>query len=203
MKKLLVFAIVAFGMVTGAQAQEVNFGAKAGVNFASFSGDDADDAEFDGKTGFHLGVIAEIAFSSRFSVQPEVLYSTRGAKNSDFFFEDEFGDDMSGEIDVKLDYIEIPIMLKYYVAQGFSLQAGPQLSFNTKSEMEFSDGSDSITIGVEDETESFEFGGAVGVGYDLPVGVFFQGRYTMGFSDVYTDSDIRNNVFQLSVGYKF
>ena len=200
MKKLFVFATIAL-MAVGVQAQEVAFGAKAGVNFASLSGDDAEG--LDGRTGFHLGVIADIAITNRFSIQPEVLYSTRGAKQDNFLFEDEFGDDMTGKVEIKLDYIDVPVMLKYYVVQGLSLQAGLQFSFNTSSEMEFSDDTDSITIGMEDETESFDIGGAVGLGYDLPMGLFLQGRYTTGFTEIFTDSDIKNNVLQLSIGYKF
>lgn len=57
-----------------------HLGAKAGLNFSNLTGDDAD---LDGRTSFHLGLIAEIMFSEKFGIQPEVLYSAQGAKEGD------------------------------------------------------------------------------------------------------------------------
>jgi hypothetical protein len=56
MKKIIlsVAAVFAFGF---ANAQEVKFGAKAGVNFSTFTGDAED---VDGKVGFQVGAFAEI-----------------------------------------------------------------------------------------------------------------------------------------------
>ncbi|WAC02882.1 hypothetical protein N7U66_04435 [Lacinutrix neustonica] len=67
MKKLLfTAAIVALGFTT-VNAQEVKFGAKAGVNLATIGGDAED---VDGLTSFHVGGVAEIMVSEKFSVQP-------------------------------------------------------------------------------------------------------------------------------------
>ncbi len=76
MKKLFLFAAIAVFGFTSVNAQEVTFGAKAGLNLASVSGDNTD--EIDGRTAFHVGAIAEIAISDVFSVQPELLYSAQG-----------------------------------------------------------------------------------------------------------------------------
>ena len=115
MKKLfLVAAIAVFGF-TSANAQEVNFGAKAGVNMATITGDDVDDTK--SKTSFHIGAVAEIAISDKFSVQPELLYSAQGTKADE------------GDEELKIDYINLPIIAKYYVAEGFSIEAGHQVGF--------------------------------------------------------------------------
>lgn len=201
MKKILLLTTFMILSVTGVQAQDVSFGIKGGVNFSNFSGDDADMLETDGRTGFHLGLIAEIMFTENLGVQPEVLYSSQGAK-SDFQMDDEFFGSLSID-EFKLDYISIPVLLKYYFIEGLSLEVGPQFSFVANSEVEGSVDGVSSTEDFDDETESFDFGGALGLGYELPIGLLFQGRYVMGFNDVYTDSDFRNSVFQLSVGFKF
>jgi hypothetical protein len=60
------------------QAQSIRFGAKAGVNFASVGGEDVPNLE--GKTGFHIGGLVEILFTEKLGIQPEILYSTQGAK---------------------------------------------------------------------------------------------------------------------------
>ena len=46
------------------------------TNFATLGGDTED---LDGLTSFHVGGVAEISFSEKFSVQPELLYSAQGA----------------------------------------------------------------------------------------------------------------------------
>ncbi|MFD2518998.1 porin family protein [Salinimicrobium flavum] len=180
-KLLLVLLVVAFSGV--ANAQDLSFGAKAGVNFATLTGDDVED--IDSRTAFHLGLVAEFLLSERFAIQPEVLYSAQGAEDS--------------EATWKLDYVSIPVMAKFFVTEGLSLEAGPYVAFNVVSEVEM----DGITVDLEEETESTDFGAALGLGYQLPMGVFFQGRYAMGLTDIATDTDAKNGVFQLSVGYKF
>lgn len=200
MKNHLLIVIISLMSFGGAQAQEFfNFGIKGGVNFATLTGDDADELDAKMKTGFHLGVLAEIMISDKFGIQPEVLYSTQGAKSDASIFE-EFGD---VDVTLKLDYVAVPVMLKYFVSPGFSLEAGPQFSFLSKSEIEAEFGGETETEDFKDDTESFDLGAALGVGYGLPQGFLVQARYVMGFSDVYTDSDAKNSVIQLSVGWKF
>ncbi|MFD2519000.1 porin family protein [Salinimicrobium flavum] len=201
MKKILLIIALTVVSGMGMQAQEVSFGVKGGLNFANFSGDDADLLETETRTGFHLGMLAEIMFSEKFGIQPEVLYSSQGAK-SDFDMDDEFFGSLSID-EFKLDYISVPVLIKYYFIEGLSLEIGPQFSFMVNSEADGSIDGASGTVDLDDETESFDFGGALGLGYELPMGLMFQARYVMGFTDVYTDTDFRNSIFQISVGYKF
>ena len=126
MKKLLVFAVLAsFSLVATAQEENIRFGAKAGVNFASINGDETNGV--DGRTGFHIGAVAEIPISDKFAFAPELLYSTQGAKVD--FREEFFGSVFSQESTTKLDYLNLPLMAKFYVAEGLSIQAGPQIGF--------------------------------------------------------------------------
>lgn len=197
MKKQLLILVAVIGLGFSANAQdekksgsgmsgEVKFGPKAGMNIASLSGMDNTKSLF----GFHIGGFAEIMISDKFAVQPEVLYSMQGAEADE------------GDGKFNLDYIAIPIMAKYFVAEGFSIEAGPQISFVTRAEM--SGGGE--TIDVKDFTQSTDFGLNFGLGYSLPMGVMFSGRYNLGLTDVEKDNEgdaVKNGVFQLSVGYKF
>lgn len=191
MKKILLSAaaIMAFGFAS--QAQDIKFGAKAGLNIADFGGD----AETSGsRTGFHVGAVAEFKLTEQFSIQPELLYSMQGAK-----FETLDGFDVVEE-DMKLDYLNIPIMAKYYLFEGFSIQAGPQVGFLMSAKAEDED--------VKDSFKSIDFALNGGVGYELPLGVFFQARYSAGLANVADgegsdDYSINNNVISVSVGYKF
>ncbi len=85
-----------------------------------------------------LGVVAEIMVSDMFAVQPELIYSSQG---SDYEESDE-GFDFSGT--VKLDYLNIPVMAKYYVAEGFSVEAGPQVGFLLSAKDEYDGGEEDI-----------------------------------------------------------
>ena len=175
----------------------MKFGANVGVNFATITGDDTSDVK--SKTSFHLGAVAEISISDKFSVQPELLYSAQGAKED------------GGDGELKLDYINIPVMAKFYVAEGFSLEAGPQVGFLMSAKSE--GGGESVDM--KDFTSGIDFGLNFGLGYKMESGLNFGARYNLGLSNFWDlPSDIdpefgisdfknKNSVIQLSVGYFF
>lgn len=212
MKKLMLFAAVAVFGLSNVNAQDTNsgmsgssgnangiaFGVKAGVNFAKLTGDNIEDA--DGRTGFHIGGVVEIPVSEKFSVQPELVYSQQGLQ----FKEGDF------ESKLKLDYLNVPVMAKFYVADGFAIEAGPQFGFNMSAKNEFSDGDNSEDVDIKDNVSGFDLSVGAGVSYKLPNGLFFQGRYMFGLSNVDKgddeegfDDNLTNSVLSLSVGFMF
>lgn len=218
MKKLGFLAAIAVMSITAVNAQEVRFGVKGGVNFSSIGGDKTDG--LDGLTGFHIGGLVEIPVTERFSVQPEVLYSAQGAKRE---IKESFGDvSFTTTGKTKLDYINIPIIAKYYVIDGLAIEAGPQIGFmvsaNAESKLDLSgidpsiaelieDGFQSGDIDISDQTKGLDFGLALGASYRLNMGVFFGARYNFGLSNIndVDGSNVKNqnNVFQISAGYSF
>ena len=183
MKKILtIAAFTVFGFAS-MQAQEVNFGLKGGFNIATATGDNSKD--FDAVTSFHFGAMAEIPLSEKFSFQPEVLYSGQGISINDDTLE--------------LKYINVPLMGKYYVAKGLSLEAGPQVGFLVSAKAYGND--------VKDSFRTVDFGLNVGVGYKLENGLNFGARYNFGLTninDISGNNDKNSNaVFQASVGYFF
>ncbi|OEJ98448.1 hypothetical protein A8C32_04330 [Flavivirga aquatica] len=207
MKKLLLSAAVAVLTLTSANAQEVKFGVKAGVNFASIGGDQT--SGLDGKTGLHVGGVAEIMFSDKLSLQPELLFSTQGSK---FEFDDEFEKE---ETKTKLNYLNLPVIVKYYVTEGLSIEGGPQIGFllSAESEYEYTDKEDSEfnekeTTDIKKNVSGLDLGLGFGLGYKLEGGLNFAARYNLGLSNIndFDDSDDfkqQNNVFQVSVGFMF
>ncbi len=206
MKKLLVFAVLAaFSSVVTAQEEKIRFGAKAGVNFTTIVGDGTDDV--DGRTGFHIGAVVEIPIAEKFAFQPELVYSSQGFGLNIITFDDFLGA-IPIESTTKLDYINVPLMAKYYVAQGFSLQAGPQVGFLVSSKAEADAIGLSTEIDIDDLIKTIDFGLNFGAGYQLDMGLFFDARYNLGLSNINDGfgSDLvknQNAVLQLSVGYKF
>ncbi len=196
-KSLIIIAIVLFGF-TNVNAQDVNFGAKAGVNFASITGDETDDLDM--RTSLHVGVVAEIVISDKFSFQPELLYSAQGAKYTETGYEEIY----------KVDYLNIPLMAKFYVGEGFSLEVGPQIGFLLSAEVDWEEDGESGSQDIKDDVKGIDFGVNLGVGYKLESGLNFGARYNLGLADLNdlqmqeVDSFKWNNgVIQISVGYFF
>jgi len=102
-------------------------------------------------------------------------------------------------------------MAKYYVAEGFSIEAGPQVGFlmSANAEYEASGGgeSESDDEDVKDDFKGIDFGFGIGVGYKMDSGLNFAARYSLGLSNIAEDDEddfsIQNNVMQISVGYMF
>lgn len=183
MKKILVLVVVLCSTGT-IYSQEVNLGAKAGINFATLKGGEHEN--FGGRTGFHLGLVAEMPSTSKFSVQPEILYSRQGATGLD------------GDRTLKLDYVSVPLMLKYYLLSGFSLEAGPQVAFNIVGQIDGHGESREIN-----DIELLEFAAGLGTCYQFSSGLFFQARYIHGITQAWDFPGLKNRNFQLSAGYKF
>jgi len=194
MRKIILATVLTVGILLSANAQKIEFGIKAGVNFASLSGDGGDG--FDGRTSFHIGGILNYEISEKFAIQPELLYSAQGATFDDIF-DDNFVDE-GDDATFRLDYINIPVLADYTFAEGFSAQLGPQFGFNVNSEVEFNGDTEDA-----DGFETFDIGIAGGFQYILEQGVFFQARYALGLKDIAQDADSKNSVLALSVGYKF
>ena len=190
-------AVMAFAF---SNAQESKFGVKGGINLSSLTGD----IDASSKVGFQVGAFAEFKISDKFAIQPEVLYSAQGAKEKGEF---EFnGDFYEAEMNYKLAYINVPILAKYYVAEKFNLEAGPQIGFLVSAKGEATVLGNSAEDDIKDGFESIDFGVNFGAGYDFTENLSAGIRYNLGLSNIAKDSDdykIKNSVFSLSVGYKF
>lgn len=218
-KNLFLAGAMIFASFCTVSAQEMNWGVKAGANYSTLSGNEA---ETDYRLDFHAGLVTAFEISPKFSLQPELLYSMEGTESS-FSFEEE-GMTFSSEQKIKLGYLNLPIMAKFFVTDGLSLQAGPQVGYllSAKNEYEFSssfadefDMDESGTEDVKDQLKKISFGVNFGLGYEFGSNLFLQARYHLGLSnidDTEVDPDddfevemgkIKNSGFQVSVGYKF
>ncbi|HZW78114.1 MAG TPA: porin family protein [Flavobacteriaceae bacterium] len=202
MKKGILLAAFAFMAFTATQAQEVRLGIKGGYNLANLTGDVGDAKA---RSAFHIGGLVEVPVSEQFSVQPEILYSSQGAEYTGSFT----GADNS-KITAKLDYIQVPVMAKFYAVDGFALEVGPQVSFLTSATGKIETTVGDVTVNHEEDLENFkkvDFGVGLGASYRIPMGVFFGARYNFGLTNLNDDSDssakIRNGVLQISAGYSF
>ena len=196
MKKIIltVVLVFTFGFVNAQEKEDMSFGAKGGLNISSITNADQDGVNSNSLVGFHIGFFGEFMISDEFAIQPELLYSTQGVKLE---FEGDKGD-------LKLDYINIPVMAKYYVADAFSLELGPQIGFLVSAKAK--SGGDSVDV--KDDTKSIDVSLGFGANYNFAEKFMLGARYNLGLTRVQEDlfpgeSESKNSVFQISVGYKF
>ena len=209
MKKIIltIAAVFAFGF---ANAQEVKYGVKAGLGLSSISGLDG------GSTGigFNIGGFAKIGLADKFAFQPELLFSSVGAKQSYSYAEPGYSE--SSTIKHTFNYINIPLMVNYKVANKFGLEVGPQIGFlmSYKAKMDESvtylgtTTSTSSTSTDKSGLSSTSFGLNLGAGYDLTENLNLGLRYSLGLSKLQKElatgaTAYKNNVIWLNLGYSF
>ncbi|MBL0739737.1 porin family protein [Chryseolinea lacunae] len=189
MKKTTTVIALMFFATVGAFAQGVSGGLKAGLNLsnATFSSDGFT-ASPSMLPGFHAGAYLTAMFSEHLGVQPELLYSGQGYK--------------SGDEKYKLNYINIPVLVRYNVNDIVSFHAGPQIGILASAKVKDSSGS----VDIKDTAKSSDVSIAAGVGIDLPIKLNFSFRFVKGLSNIAKDSgddfSVKNYALQFSVGYK-
>lgn len=219
MKKivLIMFSLLLFQ--TG-YAQKVRWGAKAGYNLSNLESENRD---VDYLSGFHVGGTSEFRITPKIALEAELLYSQEGGKYS--FEINDPSISLRATEKVKLGYLNFPIMAKYYLIDGFSVQAGPQIGYLLSGKSDYTssvtfDGStvdESGSRDIKDDLKSFSYGINFGFDYELKNHMFFQARYHLGLSDN-VDMDnpsegedfeglgpesLKNRGFQFSIGYRF
>jgi opacity protein-like surface antigen len=215
MKKVLILSL-ALLLGIGATAQ-VKFGVKAGLNVAQIGGGtienngvstDVDASDI--LAGFHVGGYVNFNFGPILGLQPEVVFSMQGDKESE------------GGVDVttRLNYINVPVLLDIKPFTGFSILVGPQIGINMYKSMSAGDesisGSDLGDFLEANGTKinTIDFAAVLGVQYTfighLTVGARYNFGLTsaLGLTDAAKDagrslSGGANRVIQVSVGWTF
>lgn len=196
MKKIIFTVVLAFffGFVNAQDRKDMSFGVKGGLNISSITNAEEDGVNSKSLVGFHIGFFGEFMISDQFAIQPELLYSTQGVKLE---FDGEEGD-------LKVDYINVPVMAKYYLADAFSLELGPQIGFLVSSKVE----SGGLSEDVKDETKPIDVSLGFGANYNFAEKFMLGARYNLGLTRLQEElfpgeSESKNSVFQISLGYRF
>ena len=187
--KKLVFLVFTTGVFFTASAQ-IQFGVKAGANFATLSGQGSEGATT--KVDFHGGGFVHIPLVNSFFLQPELLYSRQGAKATS-----------DGVVfNINQSYLNIPVLAKYQHSSGLYGETGPQLGFLLAANVAAGGSSQDV----KSSYKSTDFSWAFGVGYKLPlIGAGIDARYNLGLSNIAATDvsgySVKNSVFQIGVFY--
>lgn len=166
--------------------------------------------------GALLGVEAEYQLANKFSLAAGVNYSLQGSGWKDYEIKIAGETGKIEDSKIELGYVTIPVTANYYLFKGFAVKAGVQFGFMTNASFkattkEKSDGSEVKTEYDEkwkDKFDKFDISIPMGVSYQFKVPIVLDLRYNLGLTKVNKESedghkDLKNNVIQLTVGYKF
>lgn len=191
MRKILFVALLVFAGTLANAQKGFRLGVKAGANLNKIDGQSFDQGF---NFSYHAGAFAEIDFAKRWGIQPEVIWSqtaTKPATNLDAIY-------TTLPTNVKLDYLMVPILLRYSPIGLLSFVAGPQFGvLINKNENLLSNGQQAFKSG--------DFSMVLGAQVNLKV-LRIYGRYNIGLQNIndFTDQQKWNTQqVQLGLGLKF
>lgn len=210
MRKQVFISVLLLLMLPKVHAQDVYFGPKVGVNVTHFfySGTDAEFLKDMSKLKLasHFGGFAEIVFDDYFSLQPELLFSIKGAR-----YRNSADEDFKSAYVLK--YLSLPVVGKYYVTKEISIEFGPQVAYLLSAKnIETSDdfvsnlGQEAASVDISDKMQALDFGVTAGVGYLTKSGLYFSARYNFGILNAHKtladeNTIMHNGAIQVSVGF--
>ncbi|MEZ4806871.1 MAG: porin family protein [Flavobacteriales bacterium] len=164
-------------------AQGPTVGLKAGLNYSTLAVNEADDEK--ARIGFNGGVFARTSPEDPLGLQVELLYSTKGTHTS----YDAFFGLVDQEVDFNLNYLEVPVLLSFRLAEVIDLQvggyAGYLLNAKVSTSGDLGSGEEELD---KDNFTSLDYGVAGGVGLNIGPNAQVGLRYTHGLANV-ADSD--------------
>ncbi|QJD80883.1 porin family protein [Spirosoma rhododendri] len=177
-------------------------GVKGGLNASSLFYDSQGVSNKNERIGFHLGVFAQAPLGEFLAIQPELLYTTKGA-SADY---NVLG--LNGRNTFRLNYAELPVLLTFKLGQAVELQAGPYAAYlinsNVNSNGSFGTGTSGINA---DNFNRFDYGLAGGLNFYFGK-AFIGARYGQGLQKIANSGaastllgNAKNSVGMLSVGF--
>jgi hypothetical protein len=188
MKKRTLLFVLIISLVRFASAQEVELGAKAGMNVSNLG-----KSGYLARIGYHVGGTAEFITTPFFSIQTELVYSLQGAAI-----------DRSQNIYLNYHYLNIPLLAKAYFYEDASFEIGMQYGFLMKAVNK----SDVYTDEITSQVNRNDFAAVFGLNYKLGDKFSFGIRYNLGITntqkqDIIYENRRTNRVLQLSFGLVF
>jgi hypothetical protein len=216
MKKLIVSLVLLTASLT-AFAQTITYGVKAGVNLSKLtaSGNGAS-VSTQSLAGFHVGGIVDFGFDS-FSIQPALLFSTKGGKSNSTSSDGTSTFTDNGKI--TLNYLELPVNFVYKVPAGDGkvfFGAGPYIGYGLSgkssshtsgTDITTTDTNENVTFGSGDnDVKNPDYGVNFLAGYELSQGLTINAGYSLGLANLANGSNgvkTKNQVISFSLGYFF
>jgi len=189
-KKTLALLAFALALTSVSFAQGFHLGVKGGANIFKVDGKSFSE-EY--KFGYNLGAFAEININEKWGIRPELLWSQTNYRTGS-----QFSDLYPGgksDVEGKLNYISIPLLLSFKPVKLISFQVGPQFGIMTSQDKDL----------LGETKEAFKSGDfSMLGGAQLNLGSLrVGGRYVVGLTninDIDNKEKWKNQGFQLYLG---
>lgn len=198
MKKIFVMAVAALMVTQRVSAQheegDLTIQPRIGITMSNLTNTDGAKS----KVNVTYGVEFEHFFTDEFSVAAGVLFTDQGAKLND-------------DVTMNIYYGQLPVTLNYYVLPGLAVKAGIQPGFRVKAnvnedgtKVDFDKFLATLYPGEDVKMSTFDLAFPVGLSYEY-CGVTLDARYNWSVLKLIkgVDETVRNQVFVVTLGYKF
>lgn len=182
---VMMAAVLLFSNDANAQSSRPAAGIKGGLNASNLYTGDVDDHNT--RFGFHAGVFGQVASSEVAALQLELNYSSKGTMDVRDGFIDQ-------ETKFRLNYIDLPVLAVFKLGRVAEIHAGGFASYLINATID-SDGDlgDTFDEVDRDNFESFDYGVAAGIGFNLG-GAQIGARYNLGLNPI-AKSNAAENIF--------
>jgi len=163
------------------------------------------------RQGFHVGGFLSIPLANGFEFEPGVQYSQKG-----MVLEGRVPGDAAQFANAKVtltnkaEYLDVPLLAKVYIGEGFNLFAGPQVSFLLSNKVNVNAGAFGFSAYNNDfewqnSQRKVDVGMSAGAGYQFQNGLNLGGSYDMGLTTIDDNASYKsyNHGFKASVGFRF
>lgn len=188
----LIALVTCASLVATPRAGALVIGGKIGLNIATLTMNQQF-TNLQRRAGIVGGAGLTFKVNRVISIEGQFLYSTKGVQWGDIIVTDEEGNYLGrGTSDVRLGYLEIPILARFSMSSesgGFGphLLLGPYMGILLSASDNFSFSGQSYGKDVKGSYKSTDFGFILGAGADVMVGsavVSIDGRFEVGLSDI-------------------
>lgn len=186
MKRVLLLCAAALLTFGTTHAQGWAWGPKVGGTFATVNG--IPDAKI--LPGVSAGLFFETVACNWFVIESDLLFSMQGFKVD--------GD--KADSSVRLNYISMPVLGKYYLIDGLNLQMGASFDYLIHTGAKVDD----LSVDMDGDFNRFNIQLLAGLAYDFDFGMILEGRYRYGLTPLAPESDdVYSGMLQISVGWRF
>lgn len=203
---ILLLPVLCIGQTPDTKAVKKKIGIKAGLNFSNITKAASINAQ--SRSGFMAGAFIALPSRGIMGYRSEIIFSKQG-------YDYKTGQ-TTGSVD--LNYILLPQLMCINITKYVQLQAGGQLAFLVGGKIDSSlspssvpalqkkmmDYYNKVDYGAAGGIEVYPFAGLlIGARYNISLGNLYKGDAGASNPNFIPKVDVKNNVLQLFVGYKF
>lgn len=190
MKKTIIALAMLIIATNSTKAQSFAIGLKAGANLTKITGSSFND-EF--KLSYQAGAFMEIAINKKIGIQPEFLFSqSKGTTVS------TGGVLTAPNANYELNYLNIPLLLRYRIGKVLVLNLGPQYSILLNND-------NTLLANSKDAFKKGDFAMVGGLQLDFKF-LRLYARYNVGLNnvnDISNSDNWKSQQIQAGLGFRF